>query len=269
MKRDRRAKVGRAFSSAAVELALANYPGFFATTTPGAAQSYRRVLAGPRSGGGSRPAWSCSLTAGGSDRSAAAADGEPGRADGRRADRPSRPAIAPGQPLGRSSPPARATRAAMPTSASGPATTPATPGCAANLDRRSHRRAAPGGRAAWRSSRYELPNLRAAQLRHRRLPRRTAWQRQRRFDPQAKGLGEYLRSRPCDAGDWALSGLDVWVSEDVSRRTFVLTQTVEPATRGVWVSEDVSRRRLSSHRRGGGRSQVGFRRAGGSRCRGR
>jgi hypothetical protein len=32
--------VGRAFSSAAIELALANYPGFFATSAPGAAQSY-------------------------------------------------------------------------------------------------------------------------------------------------------------------------------------------------------------------------------------
>jgi hypothetical protein len=32
--------VGRAFSSAAVELALANYPGFFATSAPGAAQSF-------------------------------------------------------------------------------------------------------------------------------------------------------------------------------------------------------------------------------------
>lgn len=32
--------VGRAFSSAAIELALANYPGFFATSAPGAAQSF-------------------------------------------------------------------------------------------------------------------------------------------------------------------------------------------------------------------------------------
>jgi len=32
--------VGRAFSSACIELALANYPGFFATSTPGPAQSY-------------------------------------------------------------------------------------------------------------------------------------------------------------------------------------------------------------------------------------
>jgi hypothetical protein len=31
---------GRAFSSAAIELALANYPGFFATSTPGSAQSF-------------------------------------------------------------------------------------------------------------------------------------------------------------------------------------------------------------------------------------
>jgi hypothetical protein len=32
--------VGRAFSSAAIELALANYPGFFATSAPGPAQSF-------------------------------------------------------------------------------------------------------------------------------------------------------------------------------------------------------------------------------------
>jgi len=37
--RDERA-VGRAFSSAAVELALANYPGFFTTTPPGPASSF-------------------------------------------------------------------------------------------------------------------------------------------------------------------------------------------------------------------------------------
>ncbi len=32
--------VGRAFSSAVVELALANYPGFFATSAPGPAEAY-------------------------------------------------------------------------------------------------------------------------------------------------------------------------------------------------------------------------------------
>lgn len=40
VKADDERLVGRAFSSAAVELALANYPGFFATSAPGPAQAY-------------------------------------------------------------------------------------------------------------------------------------------------------------------------------------------------------------------------------------
>ncbi len=56
--------VGRAFSSAATELALASYPGFFTTAPPGPAQAYGRVLAGarqqrrrpPRGGARRRPA---------------------------------------------------------------------------------------------------------------------------------------------------------------------------------------------------------------------
>ena len=47
--------VGRAFSSAAIELALANYPGFFTTGPPGPAQRLRRVLAGARAGRRDRP----------------------------------------------------------------------------------------------------------------------------------------------------------------------------------------------------------------------
>ncbi len=40
--------VGRAFSSAVIELALANYPGFFVSSQPAEAQAVRRVLAGVR-----------------------------------------------------------------------------------------------------------------------------------------------------------------------------------------------------------------------------
>ncbi len=88
--------------------------------------------------------------------------------------------------------PARATRAATPTSASGPATTPATPGWPRTSPPTRSRRLSP--RPPTRGAPLRAAEPAGAQLRARRLPRRG-----RRpapsFDPQAKGLGEYLRSR--------------------------------------------------------------------------
>ena len=124
-------KVGRAFSSPSIELALASYPGLLRDRRRRAGVVVRRLLAGARAG---RPR---------SHQVVVLADGRAIR--GRPARRPARRrtvadrAAADRRRTRRRSPtrraarpvasaPARATRAATPTSASGPATTPATPG---------------------------------------------------------------------------------------------------------------------------------------------
>ena len=186
--------VGRAFSSAAIELALANIPGFFATSVPGPAQSYGVVLASTRAG----------------------RRGRPGRRDGRRppAQDPRTPSDAP---------------AAEPVVAPGPpdvAPDPVEPGrplghwfgarsgdkggnanvgiwarddagyawLAANLTAQRLQELLPEARDL-EVRRYELPNLRALNFvlvgyLGEGVASSTS------FDPQAKGLGEYLRSRP-------------------------------------------------------------------------
>ena len=119
------AKVGRAFSGAAVELALASYPGFHLTSPPARRLALRRLLAGARAGVGDptrrgarrrsahrhrRATWFCatghasrrrSCRRSRADRTCA---GRADRATGRWATSPA---------------PGRATRAATPTSASG------------------------------------------------------------------------------------------------------------------------------------------------------
>ena len=121
--------VGRAFSSAAVELALASYPGFFTTTPPGPALVVRRVLAGARPGRRDRPGRRARRRHAGS-ASTRPPTGPPSAEPIVAADRstPRRPASSRARRSARTSAPAPATRAATPTSASGPATTPATPG---------------------------------------------------------------------------------------------------------------------------------------------
>ena len=121
--------VGRAFSSAAIELALANIPGFFATSAPGPAQSYGVY-------------WPALVPADEIDQVVVLDDGRririvPAPTDGRRPHPivpPAAPDVTPA-PIepgtaarAAGSAPAPATRAATPTSASGPGTTPATPG---------------------------------------------------------------------------------------------------------------------------------------------
>ena len=184
--------VGRAFSSAAIELALANIPGFFGTSAPGPASAYGVY-------------WPALVPADEIDQTVVLADGAPAahragadRTAGRPADRGAdgrRPAghgraghvlrRRRRRPLGRQGrqrqrrrlgPRRRRLRLA---------------------GRDADGRAGPG--AAARDRRPADPPLRAAQppgaqLRARRLPRRGRGLVDR-FDPQAKGLGEYLRSR--------------------------------------------------------------------------
>jgi hypothetical protein len=184
--------VGRAFSSAAVELALASYPGFFTTSPPGPATSFGVY-------------WPALVPADEIDQVVVLEDGRRLRIE---------PA-----PTG----PASAEPIVPPTIDAAPATIPAGTPLGAHFGARSGDK---GGNAnvgvwarddagyAWLQEhltterlrslipeargcpihRYELPNLRALNFvlvgyLGEGVASSTA------FDPQAKGLGEYLRSR--------------------------------------------------------------------------
>ena len=94
-------EVGRAFSSAAIELALANIPGLLRHDDARGGAGVRRVLAGPRAGGGDRPGRRAWTTGGASGSIPPPAGGDAGD--------PIEPptvvaapaAIEAGQPLGR------------------------------------------------------------------------------------------------------------------------------------------------------------------------
>ena len=132
-------KVGRRFSNATMELALGGYAGFHTTTPPSAESAYGVY-------------WPALVPAAEVEHAAVLPDGtrvvDPARPDSGRGGREPAPiGRASGAPPDRSggappddrarcalrwagcARPARATRAATPTSASGPATRPATPGC--------------------------------------------------------------------------------------------------------------------------------------------
>jgi hypothetical protein len=185
--------VGRAFSAAAIELALANIPGFFATSAPGPASAYGVY-------------WPALVPADEIDHIVVLADGRRLRIE------PAPTAPAPADPI-------------EPPTVSAPAASiePGTP-LGLHFGARSGDK---GGNAnvgiwarddagyAWLSThltdarmrellpetgdrpilRYELPNLRALNFvlvgyLGEGVASSTA------FDPQAKGLGEYVRSRP-------------------------------------------------------------------------
>ena len=193
--------VGRAFSGAAVELALAQLPRLPRHRPTRRGRALRRLhgrLRRPRAPSRTRP--SCH-------------DGAPGpRPAGRRHRSYSRPvdrsralpgapaAPGPDPPRARSasSPgPAAATRAATPTSASGRARTTPGGGWPTTLTDRPLPRAAPGDRRAARHparpARTCAPSTSSS-----RASSARASPRRHRFDPQAKALGEWLRSRHVD-----------------------------------------------------------------------
>ena len=178
--------VGRAFSSAAIELALANYPGFFAHRSAGPGQCLRRVLAGAGAGrrdragrrarrrhAGARRPGADRTAAGRRDRGAGAVRG---RAAGDRARDPARTALR--RPLrrqGRQRQPRRVGPRRRRLRLAG---------------RQPDRRAGPG--AAPRGRRPGGPPLRAgqpagAELRARRLPRRGRRQLDRRSTRRPRG----------------------------------------------------------------------------------
>lgn len=184
--------VGRAFSSAAVELALANYPGFFSTGAPGPAQSYGVY-------------WPALVAAEDVDHVVVLADG-------RRITIPPTPP-GPGDPIAAPSAP-RADPADLPSDTplgrwfgarSGDKGGNANVGVWATddpgyawLERHltpERIRALIPEAEGLEIRRYEFANLRAVNVvlvgyLGQGVASSTA------FDPQAKGLGEYLRSRP-------------------------------------------------------------------------
>ena len=188
--------VGRAFSSAAVELALANYPGFFVSSPPTDAQPFGVywpalvsndevhqvvVLAD-----GTRLAVERSPVVGErvipAVRSRACRRRCAHRSDHQRVSRWACTSVR-----------APATRAATPTSASGRPMAPGTHGSTTNLTAEAIARLLPEA-AGLEIRRYELPNLFALNFvivgyLGEGVASSTA------FDTQAKGLGEYLRSR--------------------------------------------------------------------------
>ena len=148
--------VGKAFTAAAVELALASYPGFTMTAPPGPGHAVRRLPAGVRRPRGRRRTPSSTPTAG-ARWSPTRPSRRPATVDETQGRRPS-PYPAPrrrrspgGCRSAPSSTPAPATRAATPTSASGSpttarrrSTTPGSPGCP-SWSPRAGPRAGPGG----------------------------------------------------------------------------------------------------------------------------
>ena len=195
--RPRPANVGRQFSSAAVELALASYPGFTTTAPPGDGQVYGVFTPGY-------------VDAAAVPHVAVHADGTrtdiPAAADTRElapvptVRRCREPLPVRRKPVGyRSAPsPARAaaTRAATPTSGCGCAPDEQWRWLAHTLTVDKLREMLPET-ADLPVTRYLLPNLRAVNfVIEGILGQGVAYQA--RFDPQAKGLGEWLRSRHID-----------------------------------------------------------------------
>ena len=185
--------VGRAFSSAAIELALANYPGFFATGPPGAAQR-RTACTGRRWCRPTRSTRSSCSTTGRGCRVDPAPTGPPADVADRGAGfdaeaalgRPWHPA---GRPLRR--PLRRQGRQRQPRRLG--ADDAGYAWLDANLTVERLRELLPEA-AELEVRRYELANLRALNFvlvgyLGEGVASSTS------FDPQAKGLGEYLRSR--------------------------------------------------------------------------
>ncbi len=195
--------VGRAFSNATMELALGGYAGFHTTTPPTAESAFGvyRPAAVPREAvtqtvvlpdGERRVVADPPMQA--KRRRLHPVAGNPLRRSLRRPARRRAPRSA------GSSARAPGTRAATRTSASGPATTRPTRGCGSSSPSSGPASSSGPRRRSWRSRCTSCPNLRALNVVvHGILGAGVA--SSTRPDPQAKGLGEYLRSRVVDVPD--------------------------------------------------------------------
>jgi hypothetical protein len=185
--------VGRAFSSTAIELALANIPGFFATSAPGPAQSFGVY-------------WPALVPADEIDQVVVLEDGRRLRVDppaDRQLEAPIEPpaapdvapaALEPGQPLGRWFGARSGDKGGNANVGVWARDDAGYAWLAANLTAERLRDLLPEA-AGLEVQRWELPNLRALNFvlvgyLGEGVASSTA------FDPQAKGLGEYVRSRP-------------------------------------------------------------------------
>ncbi|MEU5946522.1 acyclic terpene utilization AtuA family protein [Micromonospora sp. NPDC047465] len=215
---DDRARAGRAFSAAAVELALASYPGCTLTTLPGDAAPYGVFTADtvPQDAvphvavlpsGERLPVPPPPRTAGAPDRPAPAADPpppvptDPAAAGDRRGADPGRPAAPADRPT------RRAPLGELVGARSGDKGGDANLGVWARTDAtwswlrgwltEARLRELLPETAPLAVERYELPNLRAVNFVVRGLLGQGV-AASTRFDPQAKALGELLRSRVVD-----------------------------------------------------------------------
>ena len=197
--------VGRAFSSAAIELALANYPGFFATGPPGAASAYGVF-------------WPALVPAEEIDQVVVLDDGTRIRVDpaptGPPSTDPIEPptvdavplSIEPGTPLGRYFGARSGDKGGNANVGVWARDDAGYAWLAANLTVDRIRELLPEA-ADLEIRRYELANLRALNVvlvgyLGEGVASSTS------FDPQAKGLGEYLRSRRCaDAVSFRCGGI--------------------------------------------------------------
>ncbi|MFG3700399.1 acyclic terpene utilization AtuA family protein [Micromonospora sp. NPDC047620] len=213
-----RARAGRAFSAAAVELALASYPGCTLTTLPGDATPYGVFTADtvPQDAvphvavlpsGERLPVPPPPRTAGAPDRPAPAADppppgsADPAAAGDRRGVDPGRPAAPADRPT------RRAPLGELVGARSGDKGGDANLGVWARTDAtwswlrgwltEARLRELLPETAPLAVERYELPNLRAVNFVVRGLLGQGV-AASTRFDPQAKALGELLRSRVVD-----------------------------------------------------------------------
>jgi len=184
--------VGRAFSSAAIELALASIPGFFATSAPGPAQSFGVY-------------WPALVPIDELDQVVVSSDGRRQRVDPPPPDAAADPIVPPpapgvepamleaGQPLGRWFGARSGDKGGNANVGIWARDDAGYAWLATNLTADRLRALMPEARGL-EVRRYELPNLRALNFvlvgyLGEGVASSTA------FDPQAKGLGEYLRSR--------------------------------------------------------------------------
>ncbi|CAM5702675.1 hypothetical protein STENM327S_02822 [Streptomyces tendae] len=188
--------VGRALSGAAIELALAGYPGFHVLAPPGKGAPYGVFEDVVRSSMVPSTMWPSSMTGGGSRCRPPRTPPYSAPYPNHLCPSPSRPAPPAAPPSASSPVPAAATRAATPTSAVWARTDDAWRWLVHALTADRFRELIPEARDL-PLTRHQLPHLRALNFVVEGILGEGV-AAQARFDPQAKALGEWLRARHLD-----------------------------------------------------------------------